>query len=219
LDIIMGHPEEHFKSIDRNKEKLTSLFKEYKQLDKAPVLVTKMPRIILDEMNLFVKKCREIKNHELGFLREHHNAGDNAYQISVPIADVYNSFTWPYLVMFGQFYLFKFNKLKFKNTFREVFLRRTAHYDGYDFWINYTEKGSVNQWHDHEGYLSGVIYLKNTKNTPTIFKEGNIEYGGDVGEICIFPASLEHSVGEYLQDDERITASFNLVWEEVNYGG
>ena len=114
---------------------------------------------------------------------------------------------------------FKFNKLKFKNTFREVFLRRTDHYDGYDFWINYANKGSVNQWHNHEGYLSGVIYLKNTKNSPTLFKESNIEYGGDVGEICIFPASLEHSVGEYLQDDERITASFNLVWEEGNYGG
>ena len=126
--------EETFKSITKNKEKLKSLFKDYKKLDDAPVLIARLPEVILNEMKSFVENGNKIRNHELGFLREHHNAGENAYQISVPISDVNNSFTWPYLVVLGQYYLYEYKKLTFRKTFKEVSLRRTEHADGYDLW-------------------------------------------------------------------------------------
>ena len=212
--------EETFKSITKNKEKLKSLFKYHKKLDNAPVLIARLPEVILNEMKSFVENGNKIRNHELGFLREHHNAGENAYQISVPISDVNNSFTWPYLVVLGQYYLYEYKKLTFRKTFKEVSLRRTEHADGYDLWLNYTKKGSINPPHVHEGYLSGVIYLKNTESSPTFFitKEGKqIQYNGSVGEIIIFPSSLEHFVEEYLGEEERITSSFNLMWNEIDY--
>ncbi len=49
------------------------------------VLVGKLPLQIFEEIDYFVEECRIYKNNKLGFLRNHLNAGKNAYQISVPI--------------------------------------------------------------------------------------------------------------------------------------
>ena len=200
------------------KEKeIINLFKNYKILNNVPVLTAKLPKEIFKELKILVAKHKKIKNHKLNFLFEHYNRGLNTYQISVQRPFVETSFIFPYLIALGQFYLYKFNNMSFDESNRKVFLRGTLHhYDGYDLWINYTNKGDENPLHSHSGSFSGVIYIKNTKEIPTIFNNKQKHYGFP-GEICIFPATLEHSVEEQIKKYERITMSFNLnVIEVIN---
>jgi len=190
--------------------KLLSLFKDYKMLTEIPVLITKLPKEIFKELLLFTEQSKKIKKHNLSFLLEHYNAGLNTYQISVPKPDIEKSFTMPYLISLAQFYLYLNNNISFAKSHRNVLLRENFnHYDGYDLWINYTNKGDENPVHTHAGTFSGVIYIKNTETTPTIFNQ-KIKLIGNPGEIAIFPANLEHSVEKQKDDFERITMSFNL---------
>ena len=55
-------------------------------------------------------------------------------------------------------------KREIKKDIKEEVANEVFDYDGYDFWINFAEKGSKNPPHQHQGALSGVIYIKNTKN-------------------------------------------------------
>jgi hypothetical protein len=195
---------------------IINLFNDYKILNNVPVLVTKLPEEIFNELIIIIEHHRKIKEHKLNFLFEHYNRGLNSYQISVQKPIIETSFIFPYLIALGQFYLYKLNNISFEKSHRKVLLRENVHhYDGYDIWINYTNKGDENPYHTHSGVFSGVIYIKNTKKIPTIFDEKE-KYYGTPGEIAIFPANLEHKVEKQIEDYERITMSFNLYLHENN---
>ena len=86
------------------------------------------------------------------------------------------------------------------------------HFDSYDLWVNYTKKGSKNNWHSHGGSLSGVIYYTDCKGSPTCF-EGGFSYNGKKGEILIFPNTYRHKVNTHINKNERITLSYNLYYK------
>lgn len=90
-------------------------------------------------------------------------------------------------------------------------------------WGNVNYKHSYNGHHTHEGWLSGVFYLKTPKHSgrlvltnPAIRSEHklirNSNYGitPSVGALIIFPSWLEHYVEPNLSDDTRISMSFNV---------
>jgi len=173
------------------------------------ILVGQIPDEIFLEISKFVDHCRKIKDHPLGSLYNHENSGQNSYQISVPPPLLEQSFLFPYLIKLGECFLKKHN-VSIKRYQRPVRLRSNFnHYDGYDCWINFTNKGNDNPMHNHAGEFSGVIYYSNIDQYPTIF-ENNIEYAGREKEIILFPASLGHSVNTHNSNNERITLSFNL---------
>lgn len=192
-------------------KKIMNLFSDYKMLDKVPVLVCKLPEELLAEVNYFVEECRKYQKHPLSFLKQHYNAGKNSFQISVPKVICSDSFTMPYLIYLGQFFLYKLEEIDLEDSLRAVSIRQTSnHFDNIDFWINYSQKGDYNPNHTHadnEG-MSGVIYITGN-GQPTVFNN-EVEYYGSPGDIAIFPAGLLHKVDEHTDDEERITMSFNL---------
>ena len=192
-------------------KKIINLFNNHKMLDGVPVMVCKLPQEIFKEMEYFVEACRTYKDHPLSFLRQHYNAGENSFQVSVPRTLCSDSFSMPYLIYLGQFFLYKIDEIDLENSFRALRIRESSnHFDNIDFWINYTGKGDYNPNHTHadnEG-LSGVIYVTGN-GQPTIFNN-DVAYSGSPGEIAIFPASLLHKVDEHVDSKERITLSFNL---------
>jgi len=195
-------------------DKILSLFQKSIFLEKVPVCSVNLPTDIFRELCLFTEQCRKIKDHNLSFLFEHYNEGKNTYQVSIPKPDIEKSFIMPYLISLGQFYLYAKKNISFEKSHRNVLLRENAnHYDGYDLWINYTQRGDENPSHTHAGLFSGVIYIKNTETIPTIF-DNKIKWFGRPGNIVIFPANLSHSVEKQEEDFERITMSFNLYVNE-----
>ena len=191
------------------------MFEDFNFLSESnqQVIVGKLPNEIFLEIAQFVEYCRKIKDHPLGHLYNHLNKGQNSYQMSVPKPLLEQSFLFPYLIELGAYYLKKHNYIIDKQE-RPVRMRSIHdHYDGYDCWINFTNKGDSNPIHNHAGSLSGVIYYSNIDKCPTIF-EKNVEYAGKEQEIIIFPANLKHFVNTHTSDNERITLSFNLYFIE-----
>ena len=190
---------------------LKKLFCKNAVFDEVPVLVTTLPEEIYNEFVDFQKACEDIRYSNLSFLREHINEGNNAYQVSVPRNLVENSFAFAYLIYLGQFYLNKLDNLSFRDTVRRIRLRQIEdHFDGYDLWANFSEKGSENPKHTHSGGkgLSGVVYMTDCQ-TPTIFDD-KVPFYGQPGQVVIFPASLYHSVPKQEESETRITFAFNL---------
>ena len=90
-------------------------------------------------------------------------------------------------------------------------------------WANVNGKHSFNYHHTHEGYLSGVFYLKVPKDSGRlIFTNPNIRSQSHpirspnypinpTPLACIvFPSWLEHYVEPNMSDDTRISLSFNI---------
>lgn len=90
-------------------------------------------------------------------------------------------------------------------------------------WANVNKKHSFNYHHTHEGYLSGVFYLKVPPNSgrlvftnPNIRSEmhpirsSNYPIQPQPLACIIFPSWLEHYVEPNKSDDERISISFNI---------
>ena len=191
------------------------MFEDFNFLSESnqQLLVGKLPDEIFLEISKFVKHCRKIKDHPLGHLYNHLNKGKNSYQISVPKPLLEQSFLFPYLIELGECFFKKHNYVIDKHE-RPVRMRSNHnHYDGYDCWINFTNKGDTNPEHHHNGALSGVIYYSNIDKCPTIFENG-VNYAGKEQEIIIFPSVLRHSVDTHVSDNERITLSFNLDFIE-----
>ena len=104
---------------------------------------------------------------------------------------------------------------------------------GINIWFNISKKGDCNSLHNHPGCdLSGVYYVKvpegDCGNIDFRDPRQSLSYGNSfiveryhhgnmasripkVGNMYIFPASLDHSVGRNNIDDDRISISFNLI--------
>lgn len=197
-------------------EDILNLFRNFENgPSKELVLLGKLPYDLLLELDEFVNCCREIKDHKWSFLRKHRNIGENTYQVSVPRNLIEKSYLFPYINYLGEFYLWKSLGGNIDQYLHQIALREhEGHFDGYDFWINFCNKGSVNNVHSHAGTLSGIIYYQNDIKKTTSFKE--FEVNGQRGEILIFPAHLQHWVEQQDEDYERITFSFNLVRTKEN---
>ena len=192
-------------------EAVKQLFQKNAVFDGVPVMVTSMPEELFEELKTFKDKCDNIKNSKFNFLREHVNEGENTYQVSVPNNLIEQSLIFPFIIHLGQYYLLKLDNISLDESRRRVTLRKVKnHFDGYDFWINYSNKGNANPKHFHCGGkgLSGIIYFTESQ-TPTVFDD-KINFYGSPGQVVIFPASLEHSVPEQEEIEERVTFAFNL---------
>ena len=186
-------------------------------LDGCPLLEVKMPQTIHNEWCQWTEKYREYKNHELGFLKEHLNKGENSYQISVSSYDLEKSFCYPFMIKLCEYYVHKINKIDYNDLKRACLVRSTpGELDINDFWINYANKGSLNPIHEHAGDVSCVIYVKNTQDNPTylMWNENQINYECEDGYIIMFPANMKHWVEEKITEEERISGSVNFVFKK-----
>lgn len=92
-----------------------------------------------------------------------------------------------------------------------------------NMWANVNQKGSFNYHHIHEGYLSGVFYLKVPKNSGRLIftnpcirsemhpiKNKNYPVNPEPFACIVFPSWLEHYVEPNMSDDYRVSISFNI---------
>lgn len=195
-------------------EIILNLFKDFEVgPSKDLVLLGKLPDELISELDLFVEETRKIKDHKLSFLKRHRNVGENSYQVSIPRNLIESSYIFSYINYLGEYYLLKTKGGDIDQFIRKVSLRTNeGHFDGYDFWINFCDKGSINTIHSHAGTLSGIIYYRNDIGQKTHFHDFQVD--GRVGEILIFPAHLQHWVEIQHEEYERITFSFNLSVSE-----
>ena len=188
---------------------ISNIFKNIEEISKY-IVKHQVPNLIFKELKNCKKHTDKIRKHKLSYLLEHHNAGQNSYQVSVPFNLIEGSFLQSYLIYLGEHYRCKYEKLLLNDTRRTVFMRRNEnHFDSYDLWINYTEKNSRNILHNHQGNLSGVIYFTDCEGSPIIF-ENNFSYDGKKGDVLIFPSAFKHRVERHNSKKPRISFAFNL---------
>jgi hypothetical protein len=170
----------------------------------CPVMVTKLPKEILEEIVSWVKYGREIKDHPLFMLRIHENYGKNSYQLSVPSRMVEESF-WLALTL-------RMTATLCGGHHRDYKIRKwDGHFDSYDVWLNFSYKGDHNPEHKHTGSLSGVVYCENPDLHSIYFPEYDVEFSGEPGTMITFPSHVLHEVKEQLTDNERVTIAFNII--------
>ena len=181
--------------------------------DNCPVMIVKIPDLIMKEIDVWVDECKKIKEHPYAELKAHENVGyndkdgkkHNSYQTSVPRNLIEQSFwlAWTIRLItenWGDGYYHREYQLGTNH----------GHFDGYDIWINFSYKGDDNPTHFHSGSISGVIYYKNHDHA-TYFDDYDIKYGGYDGTMVLFPICVRHHVKEQLLDEERITIAFNAI--------
>ena len=190
---------------------LKSIYKDVEEISPS-ILKHKLPPSIYKELQRGIKRTDKIRKNKLACLLEHENFGNNSYQVSFPFNLLEGSFFQAYLLRLGQYYRFRYENLSLTSSRRTVRLSKNdQHFDSYDVWVNYSEKGSVNDKHHHRGSLSGVIYYTDCNDCPTCFESG-FSYKGKKGEIIIFPANVYHHVPVYKNQKTRITMSYNLYF-------
>lgn len=170
-----------------------------------PIFKTMLPVEIIKEIDNWIYNCKEIKNHNLGYLKQHDNNGTNhnTYQVSIPKHNIEQGFFLAYLL--------KFCAECYGEKHRNYRLRYwPGHFDNYDIWANFTYEYDDNPLHTHGGDLSGVIYYQND-DTPTLFPDYNIGYSGTKNTMILFPADTKHKVESKISKCERITIAFNIV--------
>jgi hypothetical protein len=194
---------------------IVELFKDFYWLPgEIPILIGQLPNEILVEVEQFTEVCTKIKTHPLHFLKNHVNVGKNKFQVSVPNQLFEDSFTFAYIINLGSFFVAHLSEASLSQISRRVTVRRNhGHFDHYDFWINFIEKGDTNEWHNHAGSLSGVVYMDNSIKLPTLFEDGR-QFCGGRGDIVLFPSHLRHMVDTNETDNTRITYAFNLNLSE-----
>ena len=189
------------------------LLRMHKLLDGCPVMVVKIPPQIMEEIDVWVKESKKIKNHPLSELKAHENVGyvsidgkkHNSYQTSIPPRLVEESYWLAWILRLCA------KHWGAGSTHRDFFLRKWhGHFDGYDIWTNFAYKGDDNPVHNHAGVISGVIYYKNHGH-PTIFDEYNCSYEGKDGTMVMFPSQVFHHVESQTVNKERITLAFNII--------
>ena len=179
----------------------------------CPVMVTKIPKQVMKEIDGWINESKKFKNSPLAELKAHENVGylsidgkkHNSYQCSISPHLVESSFWLAWVLRLTTKY-WGMGRIN-----RDFKLRKwDGHFDGYDIWTNFAYKGDDNPRHHHQGYISGVIYYKN-HNHPTIFDDYNLSYPGYDGTMIMFPSKTLHHVEPQILDKERITLAFNIV--------
>ena len=179
----------------------------------CPVMFARIPKPIMNEIDVWVNESKKFKNSPLASLKAHENVGylsmdgkkHNSYQCSISPHLIEQSFWLAWVLRLSAKY---WSSGKFHRNFK---LRKwDGHFDGYDIWTNFAYKGDDNPRHNHAGMLSGVIYYKNHGH-PTVFDEYNVAYEGKDGTMVMFPANTWHHVEPQHQNKERITLAFNIV--------
>ena len=192
---------------------MNNLLEVKKLKEGCPIMVAKIPQLIIKELDVWVKESRKSKDHPLAELKAHENigylAGDgkahNSYQTSIPPRLIEESYWLAWVVRLSA----KHYGMGRSHRFFKV-RSWSGHFDGYDVWTNFAYKGDDNPLHSHAGFLSGVIYYKNHGH-PTIFDDFNCQYGGKDGTMVIFPSDTRHHVEEQTSNKERITIAFNVM--------
>jgi hypothetical protein len=178
-----------------------------------------IPDELFEELSVMVDRAKKKRKSKYAFLLDHVNNGQNSYQTTVDVDLFEKSFFFGYLIKMGEHYITRNHKILgkapgFYPTDRIIRLRRNFnHFDHYDFWVNFADKGAINPLHDHPGFLSGVIYFTESFKEPTIF-DNKFKYLGKEKEILMFPSRLIHEVKTYKGSKTRITLSFNLYLVE-----
>ena len=181
--------------------------------DSCPVMLAKIPKPILKEIDGWVNESKKFKNHPLAELKAHENVGylamdgktHNSYQCSISPHLIEQSFWMAWVLRLTKKY---WGGVKESRIFK---LRKwDGHFDGYDIWTNFAYKGDDNPIHNHAGFLSGVIYYKNHTH-PTIFDQYKVSYEGKDGTMVMFPARTWHLVQPQSSNKERITLAFNII--------
>ena len=181
----------------------------------CPVMVAKIPKQILKEIDGWINESKRFKNSPLAALKAHENVGylamdgktHNSYQCSISPHLVEQSFWMAWVLRLTTKYWGAG-----KNDRHFSIRKWDGHFDGYDIWTNFAYKGDDNPPHHHAGFLSGVIYYKNHGH-PTIFDEHQVAYEGLDGTMVMFPAPTIHHVEPQTVNKERITLAFNIVDE------
>ena len=184
----------------------------------CPVMVAKIPKQILKEIDGWINESKRFKNSPLAALKAHENVGylamdgkaHNSYQCSISPHLVESSLWMAWVLRLATKY---WGAGKHNRYFS---IRKwDGHFDGYDIWTNFAYKGDDNPTHNHAGFLSGVIYYKNHTH-PTIFDQYNVSYEGKDGTMVMFPSQVLHHVEPQHQNKERITLAFNIVSNDAS---
>tara|TARA_B100000287_G_scaffold185709_1_gene175576 strand:+ start:511 stop:1119 length:609 start_codon:yes stop_codon:yes gene_type:complete len=192
---------------------MNNLLEVKKLKEGCPIMVAKIPQLIVKELDVWVKESRKYKDSPLAALKAHENvgylAGDNrahnSYQTSIPPRLIEESYWLGWVLRLSA----KHYGMGRSHRFFKV-RSWSGHFDGYDVWTNFAYKGDDNPSHSHAGFLSGVIYYKNHGH-PTIFDDFNCQYEGKDGTMVIFPSDTRHHVEEQTSNKERITIAFNIM--------
>ena len=187
----------------------------------TPIHVFDIPSYIMKEIDGMVKESTKWKYHPLGELRASENAAYrhpedgyeyNTFQCTISPRLIEESLMMAWIIRAANIH---FVPEKHHRSIR--FRKLTGHFDGYEIWTNFSNKGDSNPRHDHGGWLSGVIYHTNHGH-PTYFNDLDVEYEGKDGTMIMFPSNTVHSCKEQTEDKERITLAFNLSIDE-NFDG
>ena len=187
----------------------------------TPIHVFDIPSYIMKEIDGMVKESTKWKYHPLGELRASENAAYrhpedgyeyNSFQCTISPRLVEESLMMAWIIRAANIH---FVPEKHHRSIR--FRKMIGHFDGYEIWTNFSNKGDSNPRHDHGGWLSGVIYHTNHGH-PTYFNDLDVEYEGKDGTMIMFPSNTVHSCKEQTADKERITLAFNLIIDE-NFDG
>lgn len=107
--------------------------------------------------------------------------------------------------------------------YRENFLipSQFLGYSTNEYWFNIAGPGESTGRHNHkdEAVISGVFYLKVPENSGDLRfhldDEGEVIVPAKEGEMVLFPADLDHSVGVNRSGEERISLAFNCYSSEL----
>tara|TARA_R110000803_G_scaffold164689_1_gene228344 strand:+ start:227 stop:880 length:654 start_codon:yes stop_codon:yes gene_type:complete len=207
--------------MEHTPSKVKDLFKNFSFIDQAesPILKGKMDNYIFDEFKKIVLKYSKTRKHKFGWLKNHyyHNIDNFDYRCYISNLLIEPTFILEYIRFLGSYFISNLFDFSLKEVYREIHFKQAANNtlkDNYELWINYSSQDNYSTPHIHPAALSGIIYIENTENCPTILKP-NCCIFGNPGDIVIFPSSLQHQVPPNPNSKERITIAFNLNFTNI----
>ena len=202
----------------------------------TPVLHTTLPDILLDELikltDLITEdKERKSYNEYLAGEIEEEWKIDNVLLTNISFKSYIIQLCWKYFnIISSQFYIKNNQVIPQELTFMKLTIENIQIIDA---WFNNQKDNEYNPIHNHDGYFSGVLYLKIPEYMPSRKNEdsdGTISFfapaGGNsrmtnsivkispkVGDIFLFPSTLTHQVYPFRTTDGkgiRRSLSYNL---------
>ena len=201
-----------------------------------PLLHTTLPDILLDELikltDLITEdKERKSYNEYLAGEIEEEWKIDNVLLTNISFKSYIIQLCWKYFnIISSQFYIKNNQVIPRELTFMKLTIENIQIIDA---WFNNQKDNEYNPIHNHDGYFSGVLYLKIPEYMPSRKNEdsdGTISFfapaGGNsrmtnsivkispkVGDIFLFPSTLTHQVYPFRTTDGkgiRRSLSYNL---------